>query len=34
VIVAVAPGAVSPPLPEAILSWNELTREKLQANDL
>jgi len=33
VIEAVAPGAVSPPLPEAILSWNELTREKLQASD-
>jgi acyl-CoA thioesterase FadM len=25
----VAPGAVSPPMPEAIGTWNELTREKL-----
>ena len=28
---AVAPGVVSPPMPEAISTWNELTREKLQA---
>lgn len=27
----VTPGIVSPPMPEAIASWNELTREKLQA---
>jgi acyl-CoA thioesterase FadM len=25
----VAPGIVSPPIPEAIATWNELTREKL-----
>jgi acyl-CoA thioesterase FadM len=25
----VAPGAVSPPLPETIAAWNDLTREKL-----
>ena len=30
VIEAVSPGAVSPPMPEAIAIWNELTREKLQ----
>lgn len=27
----VSPGIVSPPIPEAIATWNELTREKLQA---
>jgi acyl-CoA thioesterase FadM len=27
----VAPGTLSPPIPEAIANWNELTREKLQA---
>jgi acyl-CoA thioesterase FadM len=27
----VSPGIVSPPMPEAIVTWNELTREKLQA---
>ncbi len=27
----VAPGINSPPMPEAIATWNELTREKLQA---
>ncbi len=27
----IAPGVVSPPLPEAIAQWNELTREKLQS---
>jgi acyl-CoA thioesterase FadM len=27
----VAPGMVSPPLPEALAQWNELTREQLQA---
>lgn len=26
----VAPGIVSPPMPDAIAQWNELTREKLQ----
>ena len=31
VIASVAPGVVSPPLPEAIAAWNELTREQLQA---
>lgn len=30
VIEAVSPGVVSPPLPEVIAAWNELTREKLQ----
>jgi len=29
VIESVAPGAVSPPMPDAIAAWNELTREKL-----
>jgi acyl-CoA thioesterase FadM len=29
VIEGVAPGLVSPPMPEAIATWNELTREKL-----
>ena len=29
VIAQVAPGVVSPPMPEAIAAWNELTREKL-----
>ena len=28
----VAPGLVSPPMPEAIETWNELTREKLAAS--
>ena len=28
---AVSPGVVSPPMPEAIATWNELTREKLQS---
>lgn len=27
----VAPGIVSPPMPEAIATWNELTRERLHA---
>ncbi len=31
VIDGVAPGTLSPEMPEAIASWNELTREKLQA---
>ena len=30
VIEAVSPGTVSPAMPEAIATWNELTREKLQ----
>jgi hypothetical protein len=29
VIDSVAPSVVSPPMPEAIATWNELTREKL-----
>ena len=29
VIEGVAPGVVSPPMPDAIAAWNELTREKL-----
>ena len=32
VIEGVAPGVVSPPMPEPIAAWNELTREKLQAS--
>jgi acyl-CoA thioesterase FadM len=28
---AVSSGVVSPPMPEAIAAWNELTREKLQS---
>jgi acyl-CoA thioesterase FadM len=31
VIAGVAPGVVSPPMPEMIATWNELTREKLAA---
>lgn len=31
VIKSVAPAAVSPPVPESIAAWNELTREKLQS---
>lgn len=31
VIDHVAPGLVSPPMPESIAAWNELTREKLAA---
>ena len=31
VIDSVAPGIASPPMPEAIANWNDLTREKLQA---
>lgn len=31
VIEGVAPGTVSPPIPEVIATWNDLTREKLQA---
>jgi acyl-CoA thioesterase FadM len=29
----IAPGVVSPPMPEAIATWNELTREKLLAGN-
>lgn len=29
----VSPGVVSPPIPEGILEWNELTREKLLAGN-
>ncbi len=28
---SVAPGIISPPMPESIAQWNELTREKLQS---
>ena len=31
VIERIAPAAVSPPMPESIATWNELTREKLAA---
>jgi acyl-CoA thioesterase FadM len=31
VIETIAPGAISPSLPESIATWNELTREKLQS---
>jgi len=31
VIERVAPGTVSPPMPEAIADWNRITRDKLQA---
>jgi acyl-CoA thioesterase FadM len=31
VIDSIAPGVVSPPMPESIESWNNLTREKLAA---
>jgi acyl-CoA thioesterase FadM len=31
VLEAVSPGAVSPPMPDAIATWNELTKEKLQS---
>jgi acyl-CoA thioesterase FadM len=33
VIDGVAPGTLSPPIPEAIAAWNELTREKLQTGN-
>ena len=33
VIEGVAPGAVSPPIPETIATWNDLTREKLQVGN-
>ena len=32
VIDGVAPGVLSPPIPEAIADWNNLTREKLSSN--
>lgn len=32
VLNTVAPGALSPPMPEAIATWNDLTREKLQSS--
>ncbi len=31
VIESIAPGISSPPMPESFVTWNELTREKLQA---
>jgi acyl-CoA thioesterase FadM len=31
VMEAVAPGTLSPPIPEAIATWNDITRDKLQA---
>jgi hypothetical protein len=31
IIETVSPGVVSPPMPEAIATWNEITREKLQS---
>jgi acyl-CoA thioesterase FadM len=31
VLERIAPGVVSPPMPDGIATWNELTREKLQA---
>ena len=31
IIETVSPGVLSPPMPEAIATWNELTREKLQS---
>jgi acyl-CoA thioesterase FadM len=33
-IESVAPGALSPQMPEAIATWNELTREQLQSASL
>jgi acyl-CoA thioesterase FadM len=33
VLETVSPRAVSPPIPEAIATWNELTREKLQGGN-
>jgi hypothetical protein len=33
VIEGIAPGLVSPPMPDAIAAWNELTREKLAAGN-
>lgn len=34
VLARIEPGIASPPMPEAILNWNELTREKLQSGTL
>jgi acyl-CoA thioesterase FadM len=34
VLERVAPGIVSPPIPDAIAEWNALTREKLQAVEI
>lgn len=31
VLETISPGIASPPIPEAIAAWNELTREKLQS---
>jgi hypothetical protein len=31
VIEGVAPGLLSPPMPDTIATWNDLTREKLAA---
>lgn len=31
VLERIEPGVVSPPMPDAVAAWNELTREKLQA---
>jgi acyl-CoA thioesterase FadM len=31
ILETVSPGVVSPPMPEAIATWNDLTREKLQS---
>jgi hypothetical protein len=33
VLETVSPGVVSPPMPESIATWNELTREKLQSGN-
>jgi len=33
VIAAISPGAQSPPVPDAIATWNDLTREKLQSGN-
>ena len=34
ILAAIAPGVVSPPMPESIAAWNELTREKLQGGSV
>jgi acyl-CoA thioesterase FadM len=34
ILEAIAPGVVSPPMPETIAAWNELTREKLQGGSV
>ena len=33
VLESIAPGVVSPPMPETMAAWNELTREKLAAGE-